>query len=102
MIDPREKDPQFPDRPDHPDFFDLSEIAQQIDSESDYRSPGDIVGIDETSLVYFMEQRLKGFVMSGGPPRQGQLIPYLMAVWADGVATGRRFEARKGQERPEK
>lgn len=97
MIDPNPNE-EFPDRPDHPDFRDLSEIGQQVDAESRNGKPvPDVIGIDEDSFFYFMTNRIKIMMQASGVAENPHLHAYLMAVWADGVAVGRRYGLRRAE-----
>lgn len=94
MPDPRERDPNFPDRPTHRDFVRLSEIVQAYDDRAEIRgeSPFAIAGVDEESLIYFMKNRLG---VASQRMHRDLTQPRFMALYLDAFALGKRFNEER-------
>lgn len=91
--DPRKKDPRFPDRPTHPDFIRLSEIVQKhdIDTERLGHSPFEVLGVDEASFLYFLDNRLGVFSQRTHRTFEGRNKAMISALYMDAFALGKAF-----------
>lgn len=99
-VDPRDRDPEFPNRPNHPDFVLLSEVVQGIDLQSSVPgfNPFDAAGIDPASFMYFVHQRL-GILSQAVGGRMDLDNPLNQGLYLDGFAAGKLFaEARRRKE----
>lgn len=88
-VDPSKADPRHPDRPTHPDFVRLSNALQTTDARAEAGEPiADILGVDETSLLYVIDNRLTILGLSDNT--------MLKAVYVDAFTLGMRYaEARQ-------
>lgn len=101
MVDPRERDPRFPNRPFTDDFFLLSEIIQEHDQAAEgTENPFDLIDVDQQSLMYVIENRLGIFSQRMPLPSrlQEMLSPILQAVYIDAFALGLEFGQRRIEE----
>jgi len=104
--DPRSRDRRFPNRPTHQDFIDLADVVQGNDTraETGLATPVAILGIDEASLMYFIEQRFGTLSQATGGALPAKPDPLLMALYFDAMAVGKglgevraRRELRRAQ-----
>lgn len=96
-------DPRFPDRPTHPDFWRLSEIVTQNDGDATEggKSTFEILGIDEESFMYFLEQRLGTVTQAAHVADLGpRMHRFVQAVYIDAFAAGKKFAERGGHQEP--
>lgn len=99
-VDPRERDPRFPDRPNHEDFFTLSEAVQEIDQQADDgESILDIMGVDQESIEYMLNARIALFDKLSQMQGRGVMdLEILGVTYLDAFVLGKRFaEIRSNQ-----
>lgn len=93
--DPKKRDPRFPDRPTHPDFARLSEVVQDHDIRAERLGvkPTAILGVDEDSFMYFLENRLGIFAQRTGIPvfDNPSMKAVLGALYMDAFALGKDY-----------
>lgn len=100
MVDPRERDPRFPNRPQHEDFYLLSEVVQDIDNRAVTEvDPFEMIGIDENSITYLADERcamaIEKMMREGGPGAPGNIAILLKMIYIDAFALGKLYTEKK-------
>lgn len=90
MTDPRERDPNFPERPTHEDFVMLAQEVIRLDQDSEIASIPTLMGLDEDSTFYYINQRIS--ILVNKIPKGTDPRAILMAMYAEGLCMGQRIE----------